>query len=79
MHLKQVLSTNLVKLRKDQKIKAITIAKNANITRQYYSDIERGKTSPSLATLEALANALNVPPWVLLKEENIETKENETR
>lgn len=72
MSVNQILSANLKKIRRHLKVKAAQVAKNAHITRQYYSDIERSKTSPSLAVVQALAETLNVPVWLLFKENGAE-------
>lgn len=37
------------------------------ISKDYISEIERGKTLPSLKRLEIIANALDIEPYKLLK------------
>lgn len=42
------------------------LAEYANLNRSYLGEIERGLVTPSLATLEKLAKAFNLPPSALL-------------
>ncbi len=42
------------------------LAERADLTRNYVSDLERGLKSPTLATIEALADALGVRPHALI-------------
>jgi transcriptional regulator with XRE-family HTH domain len=46
------------KLRKQQKITQIVLAKNADIDRCFLSAIENGKSTPTLKTLRKIARAL---------------------
>jgi len=43
------------------------LAALANLDRSYLGEIERGKVSPSLATLNKLAHAIGLPVSELLK------------
>jgi transcriptional regulator with XRE-family HTH domain len=43
-----------------------SLGKEASVSPSMISQLERGKTSYTQATLEALAKALNVEPWQLL-------------
>lgn len=42
------------------------LAELANLSSGYIGDIEAGKTSPSIKSLEAIAKALQVKPYLLL-------------
>lgn len=54
-------------LRKRLNLTVATVAKQAKLSSGMLSKIENGLTSPSLATLSALANALNVPVTSLFR------------
>lgn len=43
-----------------KRLKQLELAKEANISNTYLSDIEVGRTTPSLKTLKELANALEI-------------------
>ncbi len=47
-------------IRKQSGIKIVELAEKAGIARVYLSEIERGKHTPSLKTLEAICVTLNV-------------------
>jgi transcriptional regulator with XRE-family HTH domain len=61
------------KLRQARVLKKVTLkelAKMANLSYSYISQIERGEASPSLASLGRLAGALDMTVWQLLKEDH---------
>lgn len=60
------LKDHLRELRKSNKLTLRNLAEATGLSVSYMSDIERGRTSPSLKTLEALAEALGVSVTVLL-------------
>ncbi|MFZ5898761.1 MAG: transcriptional repressor LexA [Bacillota bacterium] len=43
------------------------LAARTGLSSQFISDIERGRTPPSIKTLKLIADALNVPPAVLIE------------
>ncbi len=43
------------------------LAERADLNRSYVGEIERGRVIPSLVTIEKLAQALGLPPHVLLQ------------
>ncbi|MBO0995396.1 helix-turn-helix domain-containing protein [Bacillus sp. SD088] len=47
-------------LRESKKLKATELARKAFISQPYLSDIEKGKTQPSIDTLKAICNALEI-------------------
>lgn len=60
-------------IRSIRKRKGITIARiceDTGLSQGFLSQVETGRTSPSIATLESIAQALGVPlPFLLLKKE----------
>jgi len=42
------------------------LAENADLNRSYLGEVERGDATPSLVTVAKLADALGMPPSVLL-------------
>jgi transcriptional regulator with XRE-family HTH domain len=55
------LGQKLRKMRKEQNLTQLELAQQVGITNGQVSTIERGVSSPSLATLHRIARALNVP------------------
>ncbi|MGH2680369.1 MAG: helix-turn-helix domain-containing protein [Actinomycetota bacterium] len=49
------------------KLSQEALAERAELTRNYVSDLERGLKSPTLASVEALANALGSQPSLLIR------------
>ncbi len=43
-----------------------SLAQKCNIFRNYLSNIECGKANPTLSVLLAIADHLEVPPWLLM-------------
>lgn len=56
--------------RKNAKLTQVQLAEQANMSRSYLADVERGRYNPSVDTLKALANALNIPVSDLIDEDN---------
>lgn len=54
------IGSKVKNLRLAKKIKAIELARMANISQPYLSDIENGRTKPSLDTLESICKALGI-------------------
>ena len=50
------------------------LAELSNLNAKYISDLERGKYCPSLNKLQALANALEIEPYDLIKPDNLDDK-----
>src|SRR5690349_12093343 len=59
--LESEIGTEVRKLRKELDLTVAELGAAANISTGMLSKIETGSISPSLATLESLASALNVP------------------
>lgn len=61
------LGENLKKIRTKKNITQIEIAKILGADRSFVSNIENGKTNPTLSTITSLAKALGVSTNELLK------------
>lgn len=61
------LGENLKTIRVEKGITQIQIAKSLGADRSFISNIENGKTNPTLSTIASLAKALGVPANELLK------------
>ena len=61
------LGANLKKIRLSRGIKQVEIAKTLGVDRSFVSNIENGKTNPTLSTIAGLAKALGVSTNELLK------------
>ena len=57
----------LRKLRKNKGVSQESLGKLTGLHRTYISMLERGVRNPSLATIEKIASALNIPSWEILK------------
>lgn len=57
----------LREVRQEKGLSQEALADLAGLHRNYVSEVERGIKSPSLRTLEQLADALETPVWSLLK------------
>lgn len=71
LSLRQILSQNIRKFRKDLHLTQERLAENADISLPYLSDIEHCKTWVSDKTLIKLANALKKTPSDLLNETKV--------
>ena len=61
------LGANLKKIRLSKGIKQVEIARTLGVDRSFVSNIENGKTNPTLSTIASLAKALSVSTNELLK------------
>lgn len=66
MDLKDVLATNLRRLRHAQGLTQEDIAELTGLSARYVGSIERAKVSPSVTVLGKIAQALQVDPCRLL-------------
>ena len=62
MDLRQVLATNLRRIRHDRKLSQERLANDAGVDRAYLSRVERAVTYVGLEIVEKLAKILNVDP-----------------
>lgn len=61
------LGKNLKKIRTQKNITQSEIAKQLNVNRSFVSNLENGKTNPTLSTITKLAQVLKVSANELLK------------
>lgn len=61
------LGQNLTRIRKEKGISQDKLSRLLHIDRSFISNIENGKTNPTLATIAKLAKAVNVSVNELLK------------
>lgn len=61
------LGENIKKIRGDKNITQVQIAKTLGVGRSFISNIENGKTNPTLSTIASLAKVLGVSTNELLK------------
>jgi Zn-dependent peptidase ImmA (M78 family)/DNA-binding XRE family transcriptional regulator len=57
----EIISKNLLRLRKETGLTQAALAEAADLSRQGYQALERGRSEPQVATLRRLAAALGVP------------------
>ena len=74
--LREVLIDNVRNLRYKHSWSQMKLAEEAHISTGMVGEMESGKKLPSLETLEKLATAFKVPPYVLLRNLD-ETEEKE--
>lgn len=67
----------VAKVRKDRGYSQQQLADKLNLSKQAVSNYETGKREPDYATLEAIADALNVPMSMLISPEDQERALNE--
>jgi transcriptional regulator with XRE-family HTH domain len=67
MDLRDVFATNLRRLRNARKLSQDDLAYEAQVSRSYLSQLEKGAFYASLKIVGKLAKALNVEPAELLK------------
>ena len=67
MDLREVFATNLRRLRLERGLSQDDLAYEAEVSRSYLSQLEKGSYYASLKILGKLATVLNVEPAVLLK------------
>lgn len=62
------LGTNMVRLRKENRMTTVELASRIGVKPQYISQIENGKRSPSLRILQKIASVLGITTSELLGE-----------
>ena len=65
--LQKVLSDNIKKYRKEQKLSQEKLALASGVDRSYMSEIERCLANPSLDLILKISNALDIEPSKLLE------------
>ena len=71
--IQKLFGATVRKLRLQGGMSQEALAARASLKRTYLSDLERGHRNVSLATLERVADALNVHPSLLLAQFPVET------
>lgn len=67
MDLKEIMATNLRRIRHDKKLTQEELADRAGLSMRYIGAIERGAVSASVTVLGQIADALGVEPGDLLQ------------
>ena len=67
------LGNELRRLRKHRRLTLVEVSKTTELSVSFLSDVERGRTKPSLDTLEKLAICYQVPVNDILKETDFGT------
>lgn len=70
----ETLSNNLKQIRKEKKISQQYIAERSDMLASTYNRIENMKVTPSIETIERIANAIDVPFVELFKSRQIKDK-----
>ncbi len=73
MDLKEVMATNLRRLRHDQRLTQEELAERAGLSSRYIGAIERADVSASVTVLGQIAEALGVEAGELLKQHQART------
>ncbi len=68
MAISKILAQNLKSYRINKDLTQEELAFKCNLSRTYISDLEREKRNISIGNLEKIANALNIKPYLLIKE-----------
>ena len=61
------LGENLKKIRTEKNITQTALAESLDVDKSFVSNIENGKTNPTLSTISSIAKALSVSTNELLK------------
>ncbi|ASK15867.1 transcriptional regulator [Bacillus cereus] len=77
MKIEEAFGLTLQKYRTDAKLSQEQLAFNSSLDRTYISLLERGKRRPTINTVFALAQTVNIKPSILMQDiENILTESN---
>lgn len=74
--LKDVITNNIKAWRSRRGLSQMKLAELADLSSGYIGDIESGKTSPSIRSIELIAAALEIKPYILLLSSNDEVDDN---
>ena len=67
LDIRKIFTQNLKYYRKTCNYTQAVLGELTDLTDKYISDLERGKYDPSLSTILAIAKALKIEPYLLLK------------
>ena len=74
------IGEKIKKIRLSKGIKQVELAKLANISNTYLSDIEKGRTNPSINTLTKIVHALGAEEdWNIFLKENYAKTEHKNQ
>lgn len=73
--IQECFSINLRWYRYKKKLTQEQLAELSNLNAKYISDLERGKYCPSLGKLQAIAKALDIEPYKLIKSDDLIEKD----
>jgi len=73
----QIFLTNVVRILDELGMTKIELAKKADISLSFLSDLTKDRANPSLRIMEAIANALETPLPILLEQTNLSEEEME--
>ena len=62
----EIFRLNLKRIRKAAGVSQLALSRRSGILQSQLSELEGGKTRPSLETLARIAESLGVGPWLLL-------------
>jgi transcriptional regulator with XRE-family HTH domain len=69
MDMRKLVGRNAARLRAEAGLTQEQLAERSGLTQQYISDLERGKSNPTIVTLYELATALGVSQVELVRED----------
>ena len=69
MDMRKLVGRNAARLRAEAGLTQEQLADRSGFSQQYISDLERGKSNPTVVTLYELATALGVRPVELVRED----------
>jgi len=75
MDVRRRVGINLRRIREAKGLSQEALAFECGLHRTYISGVERGVRNPTVVVLEAIALALEVPAWTLLREDAADPKE----
>lgn len=70
MDLKDVFISNIKKYRKKLDLSQMKLAEAVGTSTSYIGEIETRKKFPSVEMIQRIADALNIPPYILFMSEN---------
>mgnify|MGYP002515685525 CR=1 FL=1 len=68
MPVQELLSNNILLIRKEKKLTQTELAEKAKITRKHLCAIEKGRVFPSATIIDSIASALDVPVSFLFED-----------
>jgi transcriptional regulator with XRE-family HTH domain len=63
----EIFRSNMREMREEANLSQAELARITGIKQPQISDLERGSTNPNLASIARIAEALEVPPWIMLR------------